>query len=444
MMTGIHSNNCWIDGRLQKATILFAGGVITAIHLDQKLEKEDIYDAGEMIVMPGVIDAHVHVNEPGRTEWEGFDTATKAAAAGGITTIVDMPLNANPVTTNVDALNEKLASTQNKLHVNCGFYAGLIPGNIDSINELIDAGVLGVKAFLKHSGIEEFPNCEEHTLNAVMPLLAKFNTPLLVHCELNDPKVLHRLQQEPTSYDAYLQSRPDNMETEAIKMMIRLCRKHNCHVHIVHVSSAASLPLIEAAKDEGLPLTAETCPHYICFNAEDIPDGETIYKCAPPIRSKENNTQLKQSFKKGLLDLLASDHSPAPPAIKETASGNLLKAWGGIAGLQLLLSASWTAMKDTVSLNEFIPLLTENPAKMLSIEHRKGFIKKGYDADLVVWSPQESFIPTADSIYHRHKLTPYAGRTLHGVVDTTIVNGATVYHKQNIINKNMGQWLLKK
>jgi allantoinase len=444
MMKGIHSNNCWIDDRLQKATILFDDRLISAIHLNEKIDAQDIYDAREMVVMPGVIDAHVHVNEPGRAEWEGFDTATQAAAAGGITTIVDMPLNASPVTTTLQALEDKLASTIGKLHVNCGFYGGLVPGNGGAIEQLIDAGVLGIKVFLTHSGVDEFPNCDEGVIERVMPLLAREGIPLLVHCELSNYGDTKRLEQDPTSYAAYVQSRPATMETSAINMMIKLCRKYSCPVHIVHVSAAESLPLIATAKTEGLRLTAETCPHYIYFQAEQVPDAQTIYKCAPPIRHKANNYQLIQSLKSGALDLLASDHSPAPAVIKEIDSGNLLKAWGGIAGLQFLLSASWTALKDNLKIEEFIPLLTAQPARMLSADHHKGFIRKDYDADLVIWSPHETFKVEKESVHHRHKEAPYAGRTLSGVIDTTIVNGATVYHKQSIINKNYGKWLLRK
>lgn len=437
----IYSNRCWFEGKLQPATIVVDDSKISAIH---QYKTEGAEDAGDNILMPGIIDAHVHVNEPGRTEWEGFDTATQAAAAGGITTIVDMPLNANPVTTTVIAFNEKLTATKNKLHVNVGFYGGLIPGNQNDIEGLILAGVLGIKCFLTHSGIDEFPNVKEKEMDAAMPIMAKYGLPLLAHCELSDTKVDNQFADFPNSYRYYLASRPKAWENEAIELMIKLCRKHNCRTHIVHVSSAEALTAIEKAKEEGLPLTAETCAHYIYFNAEDIPDSNCLYKCAPPIREKENNDLLKAALKTGVLDFIATDHSPAPPALKELTSGNLMKAWGGIAGLQFLLPTAWTAMKGTMSIEKFIPLLTAHPASFLQVENRKGKIAVGYDADLVVWNPEGQFEVKAKDILHRYDCSPYSGQQLSGTVKQTIVNGITVYQNKRIENKNAGQWLLRK
>jgi len=416
-------------------------GKISAIHLN-KIEGAE--DAGDNILMPGIIDAHVHINEPGRTEWEGFDTATQAAAAGGITTIVDMPLNASPVTTTVKAFEEKLAATKNKMHVNVGFYGGLIPGNQSDLEGLMMAGVLGIKCFLTHSGIDEFPNVDEKDIDKAMPIIAKYGWPLLAHCELSDTKVDNQFADFPNSYRYYLASRPKKWENDAIDLMIKLCRKHNCKTHIVHVSSAEALTNIEKAKEEGLPLTAETCPHYIYFNAEDIPDSNSLYKCAPPIREKENNDLLKGALKTGVLDFIATDHSPAPPDIKELATGNLMKAWGGIAGLQFLLPATWPALKKNMSVEKFIPLLTEHPAKFLQVNGRKGTIAVGYDADLTVWNPEEQFEVKAKDILHRYDCSPYNGQVLSGTFQQTIVNGITVYRNKKIENKNAGQWLLRK
>jgi len=437
----IYSNRCWLEGKLQPATVVIDNGKISAIHLNKKDGAED---AGDNILMPGIIDAHVHVNEPGRTEWEGFDTATQAAAAGGITTIVDMPLNASPVTTTVKAFEEKLEATKNKLHVNVGFYGGLIPGNQNDLEGLIQAGVLGIKCFLTHSGIDEFPNVGEKEIDEAMPVIAKYGLPLLAHCELTDSKVDNQFADFPNSYRYYLASRPKAWENNAIDLMIKLCRKHNCKTHIVHVSSAEALANIEKAKAEGLALTAETCAHYIYFNAEDIPDSNCLYKCAPPIREKENNDLLKEALKTGVLDFIATDHSPAPPDIKELSTGNLMKAWGGIAGLQFLLPASWTAMKGTMSVEKFIPLLTEQTAKYLQVDGRKGKIAVGYDADLTVWNPDEQFEVKAKEILHRYDCSPYIGQQLSGTVKQTIVNGRTVYQNKKIENKNAGQWLLRK
>ena len=436
----IYSTRCWLNGKLQPATISFDEGVITSIRAGKTPGAEDF---GDNVIMPGVIDAHVHVNEPGRTDWEGFDTATQAAAAGGTTTIVDMPLNASPVTTTLAAFNKKQEASEGKLHVNVGFYGGLVPGNQQHLEELIHAGVLGIKCFLTHSGIDEFPNVDEAELEAAMPLLAKYKLPLLAHCELKGD-CQTKLDAFPTSYKEYLASRPTAWENEAVELMIKLCRKHHCPTHIVHVSSAEVLPLVQQARAEGLPLTAETCAHYIYFNAEDIPDAECVYKCAPPIREKANNDRLRAALKNSLLDFITTDHSPAPPAIKELESGNLLKAWGGIAGLQFLLPAAWTAMKHVLSLEEFIPLLTEHPARFLKAEEVKGKLAEGYDADICIWNPEEAFVVRAEDILHKHDCSPYTGKQLSGTTRETIVQGITVYQNKKIIHKNAGKWLLRK
>ena len=443
----IYSDRCWLDGKLQPATICIENGLITDIRY-HKTDGAD--DAGDHILMPGVIDAHAHINEPGRTDWEGFDTATQAAAAGGITTIVDMPLNASPVTTTVKAFDEKLAASKNKLHVNVGFYGGLIPGNAphhagqNDLEELMKAGVLGIKCFLTHSGIDEFPNVNEKEIAAAMPLIAKYGLPLLAHCEIFKKTIDNKFSDFPNSYSHYLASRPKQWENDAVDLMIKLCRKHECATHIVHVSSAEALIKIKSAKEEGLPLTAETCPHYIYFNAEDIPDANSLYKCAPPIREKENNDLLKEALVTGVLDFIATDHSPAPPDIKELETGNLQKAWGGIAGLQFLLPAGWTAMKEKISIEKFIPLLTEHPATFLKAGNRKGKLQVGFDADLVIWNPEEEFEVKPGDILHRHNFSPYNGQQLTGTVQQTIVNGITVYKNKKIVQKNAGQWLLKK
>lgn len=437
----IYSNRCWLDGELQPATICFEDGTISEVH---KQKIEGVEDVGNLILMPGIIDAHVHINEPGRTDWEGFDTATQAAAAGGITTVIDMPLNASPVTTTAKAFNEKLEASKNKMHVNVGFYGGLIPGNQNELEGLMQAGVLGIKCFLTHSGIDEFPNVNENEIDEAMPVIAKYGLPLLAHCEISDKEVDSKLSEFPNSYQHYLASRPKQWENDAIDLMIKLCRRHDCKTHVVHVSSAEALIKIKNAKEEGLPLTAETCAHYIYFNAEDIPDADCLYKCAPPIRGKENNEQLKEALASDVLDFIATDHSPAPPAIKELESGNLQKAWGGIAGLQFLLPASWTAMKEKLSVEKFIPLLTEHPARFLQVEKKKGKLAVGYDADIVVWNPDEKFEVKATDILHRYNCSPYCGQDFSGTVQQTIVNGITVYQNKKIVHKNAGRWLLKK
>ena len=437
----IYSNRCWLDEKLQPATVCIENNIISEIH-QHKIEGAE--DVGDHILMPGVIDAHVHINEPGRTDWEGFDTATQAAAAGGITTVVDMPLNASPVTTTVNAFDEKLAASKNKLHVNVGFYGGLIPGNQNDLEGLLQVGVLGIKCFLTHSGIDEFPNVTEKEIDAAMPVIAKYGLPLLAHCEIFKKEVDNKFSDFPNSYRYYLESRPKQWENDAVDLMIKLCGKHNCKTHIVHVSSAEALIKIKNAKEEGLPLTAETCAHYIYFNAEDIPDSNCLYKCAPPIREKENNDQLKDALADGVLDFITTDHSPAPPDIKELQTGNLQKAWGGIAGLQFLLPAAWTAMKGKLSIEKFIPLLTSHPAKFLQVDDRKGKLAVGYDADLVIWNPEEKFEVKPAEILHRYDCSPYNGQHLFGTIQHTIVNGTTVYQNKKVIHKNGGQLILRR
>ena len=433
----IFSNRCWVEGKLIPATISISGKSISEI-TEGKIN--DAKDYGNMIIMPGVIDAHVHIDEPGRTEWEGFETATKAAAEGGTTSVVDMPLNSSPVTISKDAFTKKLDASKGKLNVNCGFYGGLIPGSLKNLIPLMGAGILGVKCFLTHSGIDEFPNVTEKDLDEAMPEIKKFNIPLLVHCELSTDL---KLEENCHSYKKYLASRPDSWETSAIELMIKLCRKHRCHVHIVHVSSALSLQLIKDAKAEGLPLTAETCPHYIYFNSETIPDSQTVYKCAPPIRSSANIDQLKKALGDGTLDFIASDHSPASPNIKELESGNLSAAWGGIAGLQFLLTASFSSLKESFEIEKFIPLLTEKPAKFLGLD-KKGFLKPGYDADIVIWDPEGETFVTEDKIFHRHTCCPYTNNLLAGKVVATFVNGELIFENDIFIKRNTGKWLMKK
>ena len=443
----IHSKNTLLSGELKDATIFIKAGKIIDIvqglpeHLDCPVE-----DVGNSVLMPGIIDSHVHINEPGRTEWEGFDTATKAAAAGGITTLVEMPLNSNPVTTTLEGFQQKLEATKGKLHVNCGFWGGIVPGNVNDLDKLINAGVLGIKAFLIHSGIDDFPNVTEEDLRKGMPAIAKYDVPLLVHSELNtDNSSPFKQGIDPRSYDNYLNSRPKSWEDNAIKLMIGLCREYNCRTHIVHLSSANSLSQLKAAREEGLPLTVETCPHYLVFCAEDITDGDTRYKCAPPIREKTNNELLWQALKDGTIDFIVTDHSPSAPELKLLDSGNFIDAWGGIAGLQFSLPVIWTeARKRDFTIADISSLMSTKIAQFIGIDDRKGKIAPGYDADLVVWDPEKSFTVEKSMIQHRHKITPYEGKTLHGVVEQTYVNGKKVYDQGAFVSLHNGELLLRK
>jgi allantoinase len=439
---GIYSRRTITPGGIKDATVIVANGMIEKV-IEGMSDSPDmeVIDVGEDVLMPGVIDPHVHINEPGRTDWEGFDTATKAALAGGITTLVDMPLNSSPVTSCETAFHEKLSAARQYLHTNCGFWGGLIPGNADDIEPLIEAGVLGFKAFLIDSGIEEFPAVTESDLRKAMPIIAKHGLPLLVHCELISNPQPRRggIYSRPDSYQAYLDSRPRKWETDAIALMIRLCEEYNCRTHIVHVSSADALAQIERAKQRGLPFTAETGQHYLYFAAEDIADGQTQFKCAPPIRDRANNDILWQGLKSGVLDFVATDHSPAPPEMKALESGDFINAWGGISSIQFALPALWTtARRHHCDVTDITKWLCENPASFIGAK-RKGKIEQGYDADLVVWSPEERFVVTEEIIHHRHKMTPYLGEELFGVVKRTYLHGEFVYDCGTFRQLNKGR-----
>lgn len=441
-MIAIRSKHTITPDGMKAAIVIINNGIIADVLNEIPVDfNGKIMDATDKILMAGVIDPHVHINEPGRTDWEGFDTATKSAIAGGVTTLTDMPLNSSPVTTSVKAFEEKLAATKNKLHANVGFWGGVIPGNTDELEGLIDKGVLGFKAFLTHSGIDEFPNATEEDLRKAMPVLAKYNLPLLVHCELSDDN--HPCIGNPNVYKNYLATRPKKWEDDAITMMIRLCEEFNCRTHIVHLSSFNSIEQIKIAKQKGLPLTVETGQHYLYFNAEEIPDGQTQYKCAPPIREKKNNEQLWQALKDGIIDFVATDHSPATPDLKEMESGDFMKAWGGIASIQFALPVLWTAAKKrNCSFTDIAKWLSENPAKLIGKETKKGKIAKGYDADLVIWS-DEKFTVNKENIHHKHKITPYLNEELFGVVEQTFLGGVKVYDHNNFTVLNNGQLIYR-
>ncbi|MER3497475.1 MAG: allantoinase AllB [Chitinophagaceae bacterium] len=435
----IHSNKVITPQGVIDATVVITKGKIEEV-ISGKLDSA--VEVGDKVLMPGIVDPHVHINEPGRTNWEGFETATKAAVAGGITTLVDMPLNSSPVTTSVKAFEEKINACIGKLHCHVGFWGGVIPGNEKEIEPLIEKGVLGFKAFLVHSGIDEFPNVAEHDLRKAMPIIVKHNLPLLVHCELTK-HVEYSPAENPVSYKNYLHSRARKWEDDAIALMIRLCEEFNCRVHIVHLSSSDSLEQIKKAKQKGLPLTVETGQHYLYFSAEDIADGRTDFKCAPPIREKENNEKLWKALKKGLIDFVATDHSPCTPEMKEMQRGDFMKAWGGIASLQFALPVLWTAAgKQNCSIEQIARWLCENPAKLPGLENIKGKIQKGFDADLVVWNPDKTFFVTEKMIEHRHKITPYLNEELYGVVEQTWLAGRKVYEAGKFLHLNKGRIIL--
>jgi allantoinase len=381
-------------------------------------------DAGDLLVLPGVVDTHVHVNEPGRTNWEGFESATRAAAAGGVTTILDMPLNSVPATTTAAALDIKRAAAEAKAAVNVEFIGGVVPGNAGELEGLRDAGVRAFKCFLSPSGVDEFPHVTERDLAKAFPVLARLGLPLMVHAE--DPARLLPAGSS-SSYADYLASRPVEAEHSAIELLVGLMSRSRAPVHIVHLSSASSLGIVRDARRRGLPLTVETCPHYLTFAAEEIPDGATEYKCAPPIRSRAERDALWEALIAGDIDLVASDHSPCPPNMKRT-HGDFFSAWGGIASLQLSLSAVWTGARARgVPPERIADWMSAAPARLAGLADRKGAIAEGYDADIVLWDPNASFVVDPARLHHRHPVTPYASRELFGAVHATYVAGRRVF-----------------
>jgi len=429
-----------------QAVITIAGGVIQHVEPGGEAPSgAERIDAGEAVVIPGVVDVHVHVNEPGRTEWEGFGPATRAAAAGGITTIVDMPLNSIPVTTTVSALRAKERAAADLAVVDYGFWGGVVPGNLDDLALLAAAGVLGFKCFLVPSGIPEFEHVTEAELAPAMRVLAQLGLPLLVHAELPEPiERATRLAAhlDPRSYGTYLASRPAEAELAAIDLMLQLSAETGCAVHIVHVSSADALVPLAAARRAGVAVTWETCPHYLTFAAEEIPDRATAFKCAPPIRERENRERLATALTAGLIDLVSSDHSPSPPSLKRLDEGDFHQAWGGISSLQLLLPATWTvARKHGGTLVDLARWLSESPAALAGIGRRKGRIAPGYDADLVIFDPDASFVVEQNKLHHRHRLTPYLDMTLRGVVRQTLLRGRPVYRNGEVASRPSGQQL---
>jgi allantoinase len=414
------------DG-IMPAAIHVLGTIITGVGAwDEVPEHTAVVEAGDLMIMPGIVDTHVHCNEPGRTDWEGFETATAAAAAGGVTTILDMPLNSIPATTSRYGLEEKRRASDGKCHVHLGFIGGVVPGNVDELARMADGGVRAFKCFLVPSGVDEFPAMREADLRKAFPVLADLGLPLMVHAE--HPALL---RPEPRGgspiYDTYLASRPPEAESAAIEWIVKMMADFPVPVHIVHLSSPSSLSAVRHARNRGLPITVETCPHYLTFAAEEIGDGATDHKCAPPIRDREAREGLWDALMASEIDLIASDHSPCPPEMKQT-DGDFFTAWGGIASLQLSLPAVWTgAQARGIGVEMISHWMSDCPAHLAGYDAHKGRIAPGFDADLVVWDPEASFVVDPAHLFHRHKITPYAGRELLGVVHQTYVCGRLAY-----------------
>jgi allantoinase len=418
------------------------GGTIVSIraHADVPAGAE-LVDRGDLVVAPGLVDSHVHVNEPGRTSWEGFDTATRAAAAGGVTTLVDMPLNSIPATTSVVALEAKRRAASGRCHVDVAFWGGIVPGNDHDVPELAAAGVRGFKCFLVPSGVAEFPEVDEDDLRRVLPAVAKTGLPLLVHAESPQMIVMGaRPGQDPGRYAGYLATRPEAAEVAAVRLMIRLARETGARIHIVHVSAAGSVEEIARARADGVLVTAETCPHYLAFTAADVPDGGTAFKCAPPIRDASHREALWAGLSSGSLTMIASDHSPSPRELK--CAGDFARAWGGIASMELMLAAVWTEARSRgFSPLDLVRWSSRETAQLAGLSDRKGSLSPGYDADIVVWDPDRTFTVRAVDLQQRHKITPYEGRALRGVVQTTFVRGVCVWDEGRVVQPSSGRLL---
>ena len=418
----IRSRHVVLPNGTQPAAIRMHDGLIAGIEPYDTASGEDF---GDLVIMPGLVDTHVHINEPGRTEWEGFATATEAAATGGVTTLIEMPLNSIPATVSAKAYAEKVAAAKGKCRVDVGFWGGVIPGNAAEIGPLWEAGCFGFKCFLSPSGVDEFPNVAEVDLRLAMPEIAARGGVLLVHAE--DPAELLSHSGDSRSYSAYLASRPRRAEDSAIELLIRLAGETKCRVHIVHLSSSDSLQQLRAARAAGVPITVETCPHYLMFDAKRIVNGGTEFKCAPPIREAENREILWRALLDREIDLVASDHSPCPSAMKKKEAGDFFTAWGGIASLELGLAAVWTeAQRRGAGTADLARWMSRAPAQLAGLSARKGALAVGYDADIVVWEPDVEFTVDASRLRQRHKLTPYAGCKLKGVVHKTILRGEDV------------------
>jgi allantoinase len=393
------------------------------------------------VVMPGLVDTHVHVNSPGRTEWEGFRSATLAAAAGGVTTLIDMPLNSIPPTTTLAGFKAKLDQARDECFVDVGFWGGVVPGNTAELAPMFAAGVVGFKCFLVPSGVDEFEHVTEADLCEAMPELTRLDALLIVHAELAGPMKTDVVS--ASDYQTFLESRPRAAETEAIELMIRLSREFNTRVHIVHLSSADAVPILREAQRDGVQITAETCPHYLHFAAEAIPAGATEFKCCPPIREQSNREKLWAGLADGTIGLIVSDHSPCPGEMKLRESGDFMKAWGGIASLQLRLPVIWTeAQRRGFSFLDVTRWLCANPAMQVSLDSRKGTIAVGNDADLVIWNPDDLFTVDATALHHRHKITPYDREPLSGVVQQTFLGGEKVYDIGQFTESPHGHMLL--
>jgi allantoinase len=405
----------------------------------------ELSDFGDEWLLPGLVDTHVHINEPGRTEWEGFETATRAAAAGGVTTLVDMPLNCVPETIDPQSLNAKRRAARGKTWVDWAAWGGVVRGNADALQPLARAGAPGFKCFLIHSGIDGFAWVDESGLRAALEKLRGTGLPLLAHAEVAGPvdAATNELKAQNADwhrYSTYLASRPDAAEIQAIRLLICLAEEFSTPIHIVHLASAEALPLLADARDRGLPVTVETCAHYLWFAAEEVPDGATEYKCAPPIRSAVNREALWKALDEGLIDMVATDHSPCPPAMKQREEGRWDRAWGGIASLGLALPVVWTALRQRgINPDRLGEWMAAAPACLAGFAGRKGALAPGADADFAIFDPDAAWTVSPSDLHFRHKLTPYLGANLHGRVKETWLRGEPVFRDGRFLGAARGK-----